>query len=174
MGVQLPAVFGIGSGLDIPAGSKDYRIKDSFTLPVDVRAYSAGAHAHYLAKDMKMVAVLPDGSTKPLLRIPDWDFAWQDRYRFKDPFVLPKGTRIDVEISYDNTANNPHQPSNPPKEVWWGEGSFDEMGSMGIQGVCVRKEDEPVLAAALRKAGGQAVMNAMANGTLKRLGIGER
>ena len=78
-------------GMHIPAGEKEYAIKDSFTLPVDMRVYSAGAHAHYLAKNMKMVAILPDGKTQPLLWIPDWDFAWQDRYRLKDPIVLPEG-----------------------------------------------------------------------------------
>jgi hypothetical protein len=175
MSVAAPAMFAIGSGIHIPAGTKDYTIRDSFTLPVDMKVYSSGAHAHYLAKNMKMTAALPDGSTRPLLWIPDWDFAWQDRYRFKEPFVLPKGTRIEVEISYDNTADNPHQPSNPPKDVWWGEGSFDEMGSMGVQGVCVNKEDEPVLAAAVRHAHGVALRAAMADGTLARLGfIGHR
>jgi mono/diheme cytochrome c family protein len=170
MGVQVPAIFGLGAGLHIPAGAKAYTIKDSFTLPVDMRFYSTGAHAHYLAKNMKLVAVLPDGSTRPLLWIPDWDFAWQDRYRYKDAVELPKGTRLDVEITYDNTAENPHQPSNPPKEVWWGEGSFDEMGSMGLQGVCVRKADEPILADAVRQAARKAIFNAMRDGTVARLG----
>jgi mono/diheme cytochrome c family protein len=172
MGVQLPAVFGLGSGLHIAAGVKDYTIRASSTLPVDMRIYSTAAHAHYLAKNMKMVAVLPNGKTQPLLWIPDWDFAWQDRYRYKEPFVLPKGTRIDVEISYDNTAENPHQPSNPPKEVWWGEGSFDEMGSMSVMGTCLRKEDEPVMAAALRQASREAIANAIKDGTIARLGFG--
>jgi hypothetical protein len=174
LGVQVPAVFGIGEGIRIPPGAKDYTIKDSFTLPVDMKIYSSGAHAHYLAKNMKMTAALPDGSSKVLLWIPDWDFAWQDRYRYKDPFELPKGARIDVEISYDNSAENPHQPSQPPREVWWGEGSFDEMGSMSVQGVCVRKEDEAALLAALRQAAGDAIAKAMKNGTLLRLGFGRR
>jgi hypothetical protein len=171
MGVQLPSIFGLGAGLHIPAGARDYTIKGSAILPVDMRVYSSGAHAHYLAKNMKMTAVLPDGKTQPLLWIPDWDFAWQDRYRYKDPIVLPKGTRIDVEISYDNTAENPHQPSNPPKEVWWGEGSFDEMGSMSVMGTCVRKEDEPILAAALKQASREAIMNAVKDGPIARLGL---
>jgi mono/diheme cytochrome c family protein len=172
MGVQLPAVFGIGTGLHIKAGVKDYTIRESTTLPVDMRIYAAGAHAHYLAKNMKMAAWLPDGKMQPLLWIPDWDFAWQDRYRLKQPLVLPKGTRIDVEISYDNTAENRHQPSNPPKDVWWGEGSFDEMGSMSLLGVCVNKEDEPVLGATLRQASREAIMNAVKDGTVARLRLG--
>lgn len=169
MGIQVPSVFGIGAHMDIPAGARAYTIHGSFEVPVDVTCWSVGAHAHYLGKDMKMVATKPDGKTVPLLWIPDWDFAWQDRYPYKAPFVLPKGTRIDVTLVYDNTADNPHQPSNPPKEVWWGEGSFDEMGSMTLQVTAVHQEDEPVLKQALQTAGRKAIMAAAGDGTLKRL-----
>ncbi len=172
MGIQVPAIFALGAHLDIPPGEKHYTIQDSFVVPVDVKAWSVGAHAHYLAKDMKMIATKPDGTTVPLLYIPDWDFAWQDRYPYKDPFVLPKGTRIDVTLIYDNTPDNPHQPSNPPKEVWWGEGSFDEMGSMTMQVTAVRAEDEFTLRAALKAAAGKAIMAAVADGTVKRLKLG--
>jgi len=169
MGIQVPAIFGLGAHLDIPAGDKAYTIHDSFVVPVDVKAWAIGAHAHYLGKDMKAVATKPDGSQVPLLWIPDWDFAWQDRYPYKDPFVLPKGTRIDVTLVYDNSADNPHQPSNPPKRVWWGEGSFDEMGSMTLQVTTVRKEDERMLGLALRAAKGRALLAAAGDGTLRRL-----
>ncbi len=174
MGIQVPAIFALGSHLDIPAGDKAYTIHDSFVVPVDVKAWAMGAHAHYLAKDMKAVATKPDGTKVPLLWIPDWDFAWQDRYPYKDPFILPKGTRIDVTLVYDNSADNPHQPSNPPKRVWWGEGSTDEMGSMTLQVTAVRKEDERTLAIALRAARGKALMAAVGDGTIKRVMQGPR
>jgi hypothetical protein len=172
MGIQVPPIFALGAHLDIPAGAKAYTIHDSFVVPVDVKVWSAGAHAHYLAKNMKAFATKPDGTKVPLLWIPDWDFAWQDRYPYKEPFVLPKGTRVDVTLVYDNTTENPHQPSNPPKEVWWGEGSFDEMGSMSVLVTAVRKMDEPLLGAALKAASGKAIMAAAADGTLKRLKLG--
>ena len=89
--MQLPAVFGLGAGIDIPPGEKQFTIKDSFTLPGDAKVYNAFAHAHYLAKQMKAEATLPDGSTRPLIWIRDWDFNWQDGYRYKKPFILPKG-----------------------------------------------------------------------------------
>jgi hypothetical protein len=77
--IQLPPVFSLFAGLDIPAGEKDYVLKDSFTLPVDFDAVSVGAHAHYIATRMKMTATLPSGEVLTLLSIKDWDFAWQDR-----------------------------------------------------------------------------------------------
>src|SRR6185295_6881657 len=109
--VQAPALFGFGTGLDIPAGEKNYVIEDSVTLPADMKAFSVAAHAHYLAREMKATATLPDGTTQPILWIQDWDFNWQDRYNYKVPVTLPKGTRIDVRITYDNSAENPRNPS---------------------------------------------------------------
>ena len=130
--VQVPPAFGFAMGIDIPAGEARYVIKDSFVLPVEVEAYGARGHAHYLSREMKMTATLPDGSTRGLLWIKDWDFGWQDSYFYKAPFRLPKGTTIDVEIIYDNSDANPRNPNAPPKRVTWGRESFDEMGSMSL------------------------------------------
>jgi len=165
---QAPALFGFGAGLDIPAGKKDYTIEGALTLPADVMAYSVGAHAHYVGKDIKATATLPDGTVKPILWIPDWDFAWQDRYNYKDPVFLPKGTRMDVRIVYDNSADNPRNPSNPPKRVLWGEQSTDEMGSVTMQVVAVHKEDEPVLQKFFTERTQEAIQAGIQNGTAKR------
>jgi hypothetical protein len=131
-GLQVPPMFGFAMGIDIPAGEKHYTIKDSFTLPVDVEAFGARGHAHYLAREMKMTATLPGGLTRGLLWIKDWDFGWQDSYFYKVPFTLPKGTKIDTEIVYDNSESNVRNPNSPPKPVRWGRESFDEMGSMTL------------------------------------------
>ena len=114
-------------------------------IPVDVRAFSVGAHAHYLGKQMRLTATLPNGDVKTLLRIDDWDFSWQERYRFADFVSLPKGTRLDAEISYDNTSANKRNPSRPPVRVTWGEESNDEMGSIGLQVVAASPEELPQL-----------------------------
>ncbi len=167
--VQLPALFGFGAGLDIPAGERAYTIQDSLTLPVDVQAFSVGAHAHYVAKEMKATATLPNGSIVPLLWIQNWDFAWQDRYTYKAPVTLPKGTKIDVKLVYDNSTDNPRNPSNPAKRVWWGEQSFDEMGSVTLQAVAARKEDEPALQQFLADRLRKAIAAGVQNGTAKRL-----
>ena len=131
-GVQVPPVFGFAAGIDIPAGDKAFTIHDAFTLPVAVEAFGARGHAHYLAREMKMTATLPDGTTKGILWIKNWDFGWQDSYFFKTPFTLPKGTRVDSTIVYDNSDGNPHNPHTPPVPVKWGRQSFDEMGSVTL------------------------------------------
>ena len=48
VGLQLPPNFGITAGLNIPAGESDFKIRGSFTLPVDVQALTVGGHAHYI------------------------------------------------------------------------------------------------------------------------------
>jgi hypothetical protein len=130
--IQLPPVYSLFSGLDIPAGEKDFVIRDSYTLPADTDAVGVSAHAHYLGKEIKLTATLPTGEVKTLLLIRDWDFAWQDRYYFQQFVPLPKGTRLDAEIHWDNSAENPRNPSNPPVRVTWGEQSKDEMGSVTL------------------------------------------
>src|SRR5665213_337878 len=128
--IQVPAAFGVESHIDIPAGVSNYLVRGSFTLPVDVDAFSVSAHCHYLGKGSRMTATLPNGQVQVLLSIPDWDFNWQDTYIFENPVALPRGTRIDGELVYDNSANNPVNPFSPPREVKWGENSTDEMGSL--------------------------------------------
>jgi hypothetical protein len=62
---------------------------------------------------------------------------------------LPKGTRIDVAITYDNSADNPHNPSHPPQRVRWGPDSTDEMAGLHVQVLAARESDAVELAQAL-------------------------
>jgi hypothetical protein len=96
-------------------------------MPRDVQLFGVAPHAHYLGKDMKINAHFPDGTEKPLIWIKDWDFNWQGAYQYKTPMTLPKGTRVEFEYSYDNSENNPRNPTHPPIRVKWGEQTTDEM-----------------------------------------------
>ena len=154
---SIPGFFGLLAGIDIPPGEKAFTIKGVYTVPADMRVLSVTAHAHYLGKDIKATATKPDGAIEPLLWIQDWDFNWQDRYDYKTPVFLPKGTRIDATITYDNSADNPHNPCNPPRRVRWGIQSFDEMGAVGFLMVAANKEDEE----ALRQQGGAMLKAAL-------------
>ena len=149
--IQLPPVYSLFEGLDIQPGDKDYVVKDSYVLPAPIDAVGVSAHAHYLGKLLKMTATLPSGEVKTLLSISDWDFAWQDRYFFKDFVALPKGTRLDAEVHWDNSANNPRNPSSPPQHVEWGEQSKDEMGSVTLIAVPRSADDLPMLQSDIRK-----------------------
>ena len=127
--------------LDIPAGMKDYRTEDSYVVPVDVEVYGIQPHAHFRAREIRGFATLPDGTKQWLIYIADWDFDWQDAYRYAEPFLLPQGTTIDMQFTYDNSADNPRNPQLPPQRVRWGQNSVDEMGNLWIQ-VRARTEAE--------------------------------
>ena len=90
-------------------------------------------HAHYLARDMKGYAKLADGTTRWLIRIKDWDFNWQDEYRFAEPVFLPRGTKLEMEYTYDNSSDNVFNPHHPPRRVVFGPQSSDEMGDLWLQ-----------------------------------------
>jgi hypothetical protein len=168
MRAGIPGLFGLLADIDIPPGEKNYTISGTMKLLVDMRVFSVDAHAHYLGKEIKATATLPDGTVQPLLWIPDWDFNWQDRYIYREPLLLPKDTRIDVTISYDNSADNPDNPNSPPRQVQWGVQSTDEMGVVRFDMVTVRKEDEIVLQQTMAVAIKAALQQAAKTGALKR------
>lgn len=74
-------------------------------------------HMHLIGKTFKAFAVTPLGDTVRLVNIPDWDFRWQEIYKLKQPAIIPKGSKIVIEASYDNTASNPFNPNSPPVEI---------------------------------------------------------
>jgi hypothetical protein len=90
---------------------------------------------------MKVNAALPDGTSKALIWIKDWDFGWQDQYLYKESIKLPKGTKVSLEYTYDNSSDNPRNPSTPPRRVTWGQQTQDEMALVFIQYVSSNPAD---------------------------------
>jgi Flp pilus assembly protein TadD len=131
---RTPGMLRLGrQNIDIAAGKNDYVLTDSFVLPVDVDVLAVQPHAHYRAREVRGTATLPDGSTIPLIYIRDWDFRWQQVYRYVTPLSLPKGTTIAMRYGYDNSAANPRNITRPPQRVVWGQRSSDEMGDLWLQ-----------------------------------------
>ncbi len=87
-------------GIDIPPGERRYLITDSFVLPVDVEVQAVQPHAHYRAVHVSGTVTLPDGTTRSLIEIREWDFRWQHVYRYAKPFSLPKGTTLPMRYVY--------------------------------------------------------------------------
>ncbi len=148
--IPVPPFFGVVQGIDIPAGAKEHIEQTSFTLPEDCEVFSVNAHAHYLGKRMEMTATFKDGSTKWLLKTSNWDFQWQEDYMFNQPIKLPAGTRLDVLMSYDNSAENPRNPTHPPKRVTWGPTTTDEMGVITLSAIFKTKDQKESTHQALR------------------------
>ena len=119
--------------IDIPAGASEHVIEDDVTLPVPVQAVGIYPHAHYLGNEVEVWADLPDGTRKWLIHIPEWDFNWQDDYRYAKPVRLPAGATIRMRYTYDNSADNVRNPNHPPVRVRFGNRSSDEMATLTIQ-----------------------------------------
>jgi tetratricopeptide (TPR) repeat protein len=119
--------------LDIPAANANFVVSDDFQLPMDLDVLAIYPHAHYLGKRLEAYATLPDGARKWLIRIPNWNPAWQAVYEYRDPVSLPKGSVISMRFSYDNSAANPRNPNMPPKRVRAGDQAADEMAHLWLQ-----------------------------------------
>jgi tetratricopeptide (TPR) repeat protein len=131
------------SALRIPPGSRNFAVTDSLVLPVDVDVLAVYPHAHYIGKTIDAWATLPNGRRVSLIRIMDWDINWQAVYEYKKPIPLPKGTRLEMRITYDNSAGNPRNPNRPPKLVTFGDRSQDEMGHVWFQLLAQESKTQP-------------------------------
>jgi hypothetical protein len=101
----------------IPGGEKkSFNLK--IVTPKDQSLLYVWPHMHLLGKTFKSYAVTPEQDTIPLISIPSWDFKWQEIYRFKKLVKIPKGSVLTIEAFYDNTKENPNNPSDPPRMVF--------------------------------------------------------
>ena len=100
--------------IDIPPGEKRHKIILSTRIKADVHLYTVVPHAHYLCREFRLAATLPDGTIQPLLWITDWDLDWQDQYRYAQPVRLPKGTIVTLAAYFDNSGREPAKPEQAP------------------------------------------------------------
>jgi len=131
---QLIADLVVGNtDLIIPAGETDARFTAEYTTPSNLLLMEIRPHMHLLGKSYQVRGLLPSGEEVPLIKIDEWDFNWQDSYVF-DPLVrLPAGTKIQIQIVYDNSSKNLANPNSPPQTVFFGEESTDEMSNCAIR-----------------------------------------
>lgn len=105
---------------------------EEFTIPTNfpiqgISLLNVAPHAHLICTNWLVFAKTPSDDTIPLIKINDWDFHWQGFYTFQKLQFLPKGSTFFGFATYDNTANNPHNPNHPPATVTVGEATTDEM-----------------------------------------------
>jgi len=116
----------VNGSLHIPAGAANHRVDAEMTLNRDLLLFSMTPHTHVRGTRWHYVAVLPDGTQKPLLSVPNYDFEWQHEYQFAQPIELPAGTTIKASAWYDNSPANKSNPD-ATKDVWWGDQTWEEM-----------------------------------------------
>lgn len=119
--------FSLENGpLNIPANTvKTYHAK--YKIPAAASVLSVAPHMHLIGRSMIAFAVTPQNDTIRLINIPAWDFHWQGAYFFQKVQKIPAQSMLHAYATYDNTTNNPFQPSDPPQLVTQGEATTDEM-----------------------------------------------
>jgi hypothetical protein len=138
--------------INIPPGEKNYVVRQSATAPVAAEIYGLTPHAHLLCREMRVWMTRPGGQREELIWIKDWDFNWQEQYLFKEPIAIPAGTKVEMEYHYDNSVDNPRNPSHPPKRVTFGEQTTNEMAFAFLHVVPEGGKSMNPRAAALRQA----------------------
>jgi hypothetical protein len=115
-------------GFEIPPQKVNHRVGAAETLDKDTYILAYWPHAHLRATAAKYVATYPDGRKEVLLDVPRYDQTWQVTYKLREPKLLPKGTRIEVEMLYDNSATRgATREFNPNIGVKFGPRTQDEM-----------------------------------------------
>jgi hypothetical protein len=117
--------------LAIPPGVANHQVDTELGFLQDVTLWGVFPHTHVRGIRWEYKVAMPDGSVKPLLSVPAYDFNWQTYYMFKEPLSLPKGARILSSAWYDNSDRNPSNPD-PKVEVKWGDQTWEEMQYTGI------------------------------------------
>lgn len=94
-------------GWEIPPRHPYWQIGAARTFEEDTFVINMMPHMHWRGRGAKYVAHYPDGTTETLLDVPKYDFAWQLTYTYKEPKLLPAGTRLEVSMWFDNSEDNP-------------------------------------------------------------------
>ena len=154
--------------LNIPPHTSDHVETITRPVPTDVNVMAYMAHMHVRGKSFSYELIKPDGQTETLLDIPQYDFNWQLRYDYREPKVVPAGSRVKVTAVFDNSENNPANPD-PAKTVHWGQQTFDEM-MIGYVETFAPVGEEP---ASIRRAAGDGqalfkVLDTDADGKLSK------
>jgi hypothetical protein len=81
--------------------------RDTYVFPVDVELQAIHPLAQSRTKSVRAWVRLPTGLERTLIDIPAWDVNWQELYRYREPVLLPRGTTVRAEFTYDASASLP-------------------------------------------------------------------
>jgi len=111
--------------LSIPA-NQTKTFYEQYTLPINATLLYVFPHMHRVGKSIEAYATTT-GANIPFVKIPDWEFHWQDNFVFPNTVKVSSGSVLKATAFYDNTTNNPDNPNSPPITVSAGENTGDEM-----------------------------------------------
>ena len=118
--------------LDIKAGDEASVQTSVQRVAADAYIVGAAPHMHLLGETLETRVTRADGSEECLSKIDNWDFQWQRSYVFSPENMVELSIEDTIEITctYDNSATNQSVVNGvrqEPRDLAWGDGSFDEM-----------------------------------------------
>jgi len=116
----------VNARFEIPPRAANHPVEAAYLFEHDSLIISLHPHMHLRGKDMKYTAIYPDGKEEVILSVPQFDFNWQNTYRYHEPKLMPAGTRLRVVGHFNNSAQNLANPD-PDKAITWGPQTWDEM-----------------------------------------------
>ncbi len=122
-------IAGYGAtNFEIPAGDPAYAVSGEATWGgADKEVLGVWPHMHVLGSGIDERIVHADGSETCLLHQDRWNFHNQIYASLLAPVRVTDGDTVVTTCTYDNSAENPEQLSDPPQDVGFGEETNDEM-----------------------------------------------
>lgn len=128
---ELRAAAFVNGVFTIPAGASSHPVSATVGFAQDATLWGLFPHTHLRGRQWTYELTLADGTTRPLLSVPRYDFNWQTYYMFREPIRIPKGATIRSTAWYDNSAANRFNPD-PRQDVTWGDQTWEEMQYSGL------------------------------------------
>ncbi len=131
----------------ITLGQRDFALppQDTFTtltndqtLAEDSVVVAVVPEARLYARMIRLLATPPGGKASVVFFVFNWDSEWANSYVFDKPVELVKGTKLDLEMTYDNSGHAFGNDRVIPTEVKFGPGDRDELCWLHVQLVAKR------------------------------------
>ncbi|MFN0203767.1 MAG: InlB B-repeat-containing protein [Bacteroidia bacterium] len=150
-GINVNALLNHGTSLtngplSIPA-NQTRTFNESAAFPGNWTFLTASPHMHLIGRTFKTYAVKLTApyDTIRFVNIPNWNFHWQDNFVFQNTLKIPSGYGLKATAFYDNTTNNPYNPSSPPQNVTAGESTLEEMMMVFFSYLPYQNGDENII-----------------------------
>lgn len=129
------------SGFVIPPGAAGYPVSGTTELSMQCELLDAYPHMHLRGQSMTLSVNYPTGEREEVVRVPRYDFNWQLVYELSRPRILPKGTTLRADATFDNSPNNRFNPD-AKAAVRWGDQTWEEM-MVGFFDVAIPPKADP-------------------------------
>ncbi len=113
---------------EIPPHVDNWKVGASKTFDEDFVLIDFMPHMHLRGSSARYTAYYPDGTSELLVDVPNYDYNWQTAYEYATYKPMPAGTRIDYEMTFNNSLERGEEAGvNPNVPVRFGGPTTDEM-----------------------------------------------